>query len=497
MGIFNFFRSAKSDTRPAGQRFARRFDAATANRLTAGWMVTEAKIDHELRSDLTALRARSRDLAKNNDYVRKYLQMVAANIVGPSGFNLQSRVEDAPGRQDKLANDAIEWSFYDWSRPGNCDVTGRLSFPDLCRAAIKAVARDGECLIRHFRGTAVDNPWGYALQLIDIDRLDTQLNRDPASGQNAIVMGIEINDAGRPLFYHIHSRHPSDYGGSQHRERIRADEIIHAFITEQPGQSRGYPWLHAVIKSLHDLGEYNKSALIAARKGADTLGFFVSPNGEPPTVDSDEAGEPISVSVPGQYDVLPEGFDFRPYDSQYPSATYGDFVKAHLRRIAAGLGVSYNTLAEDLEGVNYSSIRAGVLAERDQWMMLQNWFIDAVLEPVFQQWISLSLQNQAIKMPNGSALPLEKKDKFSRHAWLGRRWQWVDPLKDIEASRLAVTSGVASPQMIAAQQGVDVEDVLADIARFEALLSASGAQSVSYGKPAEAPPGKPPAENAE
>ena len=95
------------------------------------------------------------------------------------------------------------------------------------------------------------------------------------------------------------------------------------------------------------------------RKGADTLGFFVSPNGDPPSMDDTEAGEPISVSVPGMYETLPEGYDFRAYESQYPSATYGEFTKAHLRRIATGLGVSYNTLAEDLEGVNYSSIRSG------------------------------------------------------------------------------------------------------------------------------------------
>jgi len=453
----------------------RRFDAAAVSRLTAGWMAEQNSIDNELRSDLDRLRARSRDLANNNDYVRKWLQMTAANIVGPNGFLLQVRVEDRPGVQDGMANTAIESAWAKWGR--QCDITERMGFVDLTRAIVKSLARDGEFLLRKVVGKS--NECGYALQLIDIDRLDTGYNVAAAEGRNAVIMGIEVDSYNRPAAYHLLLAHPSN-GGSRRRERIPADQIIHRYITDRPEQTRGIPWAHAVIKSLHDLGEYNKSALIAARKGADTLGFFVSPNGEPPAMDDDEAGEPISVSVPGMYETLPEGYDFRAYDSQYPSATYGEFVKAHLRRIATGLGVSYNTLAEDLEGVNYSSIRSGVLTERDQWMTLQSWLIASFLTPLYEEWLRFALLNGAIKLPNGSPLPLAKYDKFAAHTWLGRRWQWVDPLKDIEAARLAVQSGISSPQSIAAQMGMDVDDVLADIARFEQAVSTTNVSLVSY-----------------
>ena len=94
----------------------RRFDAAAVSRLTAGWMAEQNSIDNELRSDLDRLRARSRDLANNNDYVRKWLQMTAANIVGPNGFLLQVRVEDKPGIQDQFANNAIEAAWAKWGR---------------------------------------------------------------------------------------------------------------------------------------------------------------------------------------------------------------------------------------------------------------------------------------------------------------------------------------------------------------------------------------------
>ena len=154
-------------------------------------------------------------------------------------------------------------------------------------------------------------------------------------------------------------------------------------------------------------------------------------------------------------------------------------IDSILRRIASGLDVSYNSLANDLEGVNFSSIRAGVLEERDEWAQLQNWFIDAFLEPVFDEWFPRAMTAGTLLMPNGSPLPVAKAAKFSAHEWQGRRWQWVDPLKDIDAARQAIRTGIASPQMIAAQNGVDVEDVLRGIAAFEAMAKSLGVQAVN------------------
>lgn len=470
------------------RRQARSFTAARVDRLTASWLATTASINQELRSDLDRLRARARDLAKNNDYARKFVRMVVTNVAGPDGFTLQARVEDAPGRPDTLANRAIEAGFADWSRRGVCEVSGRMSFPDLLRALMAGWGTDGEYLVRRVRGAAAGNAYGYALQLLDVDRIDTNLNLAAASGRNAIVMGIEIDAFRRPVAYHLFTAHPADGAqGGRQRERVPAEDIFHGYEVEHAEQVRGVPPMAAAMLSLHNLGEFEKSALLAARKGADTLGFFVSPNGEPPSVgqETDANGEAIQVSVPGTYDTLPDGYDFRPNDSRYPDAMMADFVKGYLRRIASGLNVAYNGLANDLEGVNFSSIRSGVIDERDQWMIKQQWLTESLLRPLFEEWLSAALLSGRLVMPNGSPLPASKRDKFSAHAWQGRRWQWVDPVKDIEAARLAIKSGVSSPQRIAAQQGLDVEDVLVDLRRFEE--AAAGVSLIDYGTPPAAP----------
>ena len=486
---------AEQEAKRAQARPAQRgFNAARIDRLTASWLATTASINQELRGDLDRLRARSRDLVQNNEYARKFKKLVVTNVVGPSGFTLQARVADGPNKPDRLANDAIETAFLAWSKRGVCEISGRMGFTDVCRTLLGGMASDGEYLVRQITGAAAGNDFGFALQLIDLDRLDTNYNVTPANGRNAIIMGVEVDGYQRPVAYHIFTRHPSDSGSTQRtRERIPADQILHDFIVERADQVRGVPWMSAVILTMHHLGEFEASALLAARKGADTLGFFVSPNGEPPAI-GDTSGaddEPIAISVPGHYDTLPEGYDFRAYESRYPDAMMADFTKGFLRRMSSGLNVAYNGLANDLEGVNFSSIRSGVIDERDQWMTLQSWFIESFLIPVFDAWLSAALLKGAIVMPNGSALPAAKRDKFAVHTWQGRRWQWVDPVKDIEAARLAIKTGIASPQMIAAQAGVDVEDVLDAIASFEEQVKQKNLTLIDFSNGKSAPPPPP------
>lgn len=485
--------AARSQPLPSRSGTRGPFTAATSDRLTASWMAGQRAINDELRGDLDALRCRARDLGKNNDYARKFLRMVARNVVGASGFILQARVQDAPGKPDGLANAAIEAAYFKWAKRGSAEITGRMSFADACRVMMIAVARDGEALARIVRGSAAGNPEGLALQLLDVARLDTQRNRAPGRGQNAIIMGVEVDDYQRPLFYWLKDRADTS---SSSAARIPAGEILHIYVPETAEQVRGIPWMHASMLSLHDLGEFNRSALLAARKGADTLGFITSPDGTAQglgDVTGGAEGEALQISAPGTYDVLPEGYSMQPYESAYPNQVFDPFTKAILRRISSGLDVAYNGLANDLEGVNYSSIRAGVLEERDQWTTLQNWFIDAFLEPVYTEWFARAMTAGCITMPNGSALPLAKASKFVAHEWQGRRWTWVDPLKDIEAARLEVKTGIASPQMIAARNGVDVEDVIASIAAFEAMVAASGVTLVDYSSGGSSPASEEPA----
>ena len=482
--------ATKSPTALKKLALKRSFEAAKSSRLNSGWSTANTKIDAELRGDLTALRARARDLSINNDYARKFLAMMTDNVVGPNGFTLQSQVADPSGKADSLARQAIETAFWNWGRAGECETSAKMAFADFCRLYIRTVARDGEVLVRRVRDRKFT--FGYRLQMLDIDRLDVQHNELLSSG-NIVRMGVELDNYGAPVAYWLLKRHPGEYmqqnTGAVTRERIPAAEIFHSFIADRPEQTRGFPWMASAMMRMNMLHGYEEAAVVAARNGASKMGFFTSPDGSaaPLSDGEDEVGNFTTTAEAGTFDVIPQGYTFQQYNPDYPTQNYDSFVKSCLRGIASGLGISYNTLANDLEGVNFSSIRSGTLSERENFMVIQNWMIETFLRPMFTDWLESALLKGVVVMPNGSALPPGKLGKFNVHNWQGRRWQWVDPLKDIEASVAAIKAGLSAPQIVAAQMGLDIEDVIDALQQANEMALAAGLPAYCAPAPVPAP----------
>lgn len=470
---------ARSSPAPERTRIIvkRGYEGAQTDRFNTSWQVSNQPADIEIRSALEPLRNRARDLAVNNEYARKFLQMCVTNIVGPQGFSLQALARDYD-KPDTLARDIIETGFWRWAARGTCELSGLHSFQDVQRLLVEAWKRDGEFLVRKIRGPKAGNEFNFALQILEIDRLATQHNLPDTGRGTRIVMGVELAlDTGKPVAYWLRLGVLTSASGAGKVTSVPADEIIHAFRPERTEQHRGVPPMHPVMGAIKMLAGYQESYIVACRTGASKMGFFVSPDGNASSLATgkdESTGEFYTDAAPGEFGVLPDGYQFQQFNPDYPGQNYDVFVKECLRSIASGLGVCYNGLANNLEGVNFSSIRAGVLEERDNWMVDQDWFVEAFMRPVFNEWLIMSLTAQALRFQSGSALPIAKLAKFSEHVWQGRRWAWVDPRKDIEASILAINAKLNSPQNIVAQMGLDLGDVLQQIAAANALAQQAG-----------------------
>lgn len=227
--------------------------------------------------------------------------------------------------------------------------------------------------------------------------------------------------------------------------------------------------MHSSIRRLSMLGGYEEAEVVAARTASAKMGFYISPDGDFfPGDESDGArdadGDLTTTAEAGTFEQLPSGVDFKPFDPQHPTSAFDAFVKAVLRGAASGLNVSYHTLANDLEGVNFSSIRSGVLEERENWRTVQRWLIDHLHAPVFQRWLRAALMRGAVVNEDGVALPLSRLQKFSAVRWSPRGWSWVDPLKDQQANEQAVAAGFSTASDVAATAGRDLEEVYEQLA---------------------------------
>ena len=455
---------------PARNPLRRGFAAAKTTTLTERWTRTPVPIDHVVHMELRSLRARSREQAQNNDYLRRFVAMCKSHVVGPDGVILQARASSAKGKPDRLANAAIEAAWREWSRPENCDVTGHSSFAEQQRILIAAVAVDGEVFVRK----VARGPFGLQLQHIDPERVPVDYN-DRFQNGNVIQAGIEYDSYGAPVAYHVQSdTNPEYYGSGRGFVRVPADEIYHLFVREWVGQKRGFPWASTALLRLNMLGGYEDAALVNARVGAAKMGFIETPSGDGYIGDDEDAqGNIIAEAEPGVFEEVPAGTQFHEFNPQYPNGEFGDFVKAALRGIASGLGVSYHKLANDLEGVNYSSGRLGELEDREIWKTIQQWFIDTFLRRVYDDWIKSALIRQKITVA-GRPLKVERLEKFRRVSWQPRRWQWVDPQKEVNAQKVAIELGLRSRSDIIREQGRDPEDVWAEIAREREVMAAMG-----------------------
>lgn len=460
MKFFNFFRP-----RP---ELKRRYAAASVNRLNADWITRDLSADSELYRDLRTLRSRSRELCVNNDYARRFLKRTSTNVIGNNGIRLQIRACDHKGNFLAKANTHIMEQFEAWSKKGNCTVDGRLSWIDSQRLFLESAARDGEIIIRLVKG--FDNEFGFALQFIEVDHLDENLNLSLNDG-NYIRMGIEFNKWNRPVAYYLLNSHPGEILQNQankKHERIPAEQIIHGFIIERPSQSRGVPWMHTAMSRLRMLAGYEEAELVAARVGASKMGFFTSPDGSGYTGAEDATGNKIMEAEPGTFEQLPAGMDIKMFDPNHPSNNFADFEKSILRGIASGLDISYATLANDLENVNFSSIRHGSLEDRDTWRVLQNWVIEHFCNRVFENWLLMAVTSGKVN------LPMSEFDKYNKPLWRARGWAWVDPLKESHANQIAIEQKTKTRSQIAADQGIDIEELFQQIVLEEQLAKKYG-----------------------
>jgi len=456
----------------------RSFAAAGINRLTNDWISSPLSVDAELRYKLRVLRTRSRDLETNEPYMRRFLSLLKTFVIG-QGIQFQSKVKTGVnGTYDSVANGIIEDAWNKWGKKEFCTVTGKLSWVDVQKMVIQAVARDGEILIRKIKN--FDNPFRFSLQLLDADLMDEEYNEDKLPNGNRVRMGVEVDNWDRPAAYWLFQRSPYDYPyGSTavvgNRIRIPVEELTHLFVQERPTQTRGYPWATSVMIRMAWLKGYEEAELISSRESASKGGFIKSQKSTEPLIydGKDSAGNLIERVEPGTaYINLPPGTEFQPYDPQHPTGNFVAFSKEILRGISSGMNLNYHMIANDLETTNYNSIRAGQNVDRDYYRELQVWTVEHLCEDIFPDWLGMGLLSGAVN------LPAQKLDKLNCPKWVPRGFTYIDPQREVVAELTALQAGFTTRSKIVAEQGLDYEELLIELKHEKELEVQNGIEFV-------------------
>lgn len=456
------FRAAWAEI--AGRR--RAFDGASTHRLLLDWIAQARSADEEIKGDLRLLRARARELGRNNSYVKRYFRLLQNNVIGPMGIRLQAQVwaGDAP---DATTNAAIEAAWNDWAS-SPVTVDGRMTLRRFEKLILKTTACDGETFVRLWSGFE-GNKYGLALQAIDADLLDETYNRPRRGSANEIRMGVEVDAVGRPVGYWVWNTSKAS-GIDIMRERyfVPAAQMLHLYDPERVNQTRGVTWVHSVMVPAHMLNAYEESEAVAARIGASKMGFFEK-RADSLAGDLTSEKKPATMEAnPGTFEIGPDGYEFKAWDPVHPTVQFSSFVKQMLRKIASGFSVFYNVLANDAEGVTYSTMRSFALVERDDWRSIQQDFIDMWRRPLYSVWIGQALLTGALRL----ATRAPQGYMTVRHR--PRGWQWIDPEKEARAAMISIQNGLGTRTGFLAEKGEDFEEVCIELAHEEELAKLYG-----------------------
>ena len=450
---------------------ARKFEGADAGRRTKNWNTNNASANTETAIGLNLVRNRSRDLVRNNPYGARGIQVITNNVVG-KGITTQIKVDDnrKTDRREKRLNNI--WRA--WAGTTACDFEGIHDFFGIQRLVMRAVVESGEVLVR-IRRVGRQNAIGpdgierevppIQLQVLEADFLATTRVFTRLQNGNVIIQGVELDPQGKVVAYHIFQDHPGSLDpmpGSRFKTiRIPGNEILHVYRMDRPGQIRGVPWLAPIMLRLRDFDLYEDAQLKRQQCAAMFTAFVHDIEG---VDDDEETKEEIELGEkmePGMIEILPPGKDITLSDP--PGAdNYGEYTSVVLHSIAAGLGITFESLTGNLKQLSFSGGRLGFLEmNRNIEAWRSNIMLSKFMRPGFQWFVNgLDLIGENVSSIKGVFTP--------------PRREMIDPTREVPALKTAIRSGIKTLSSVIRESGADPDTHFEEMAADNAVLDSLG-----------------------
>lgn len=447
------------------------FDAATTGRRGKGW--TPPRLGRNTIFGIygDTIVARSRDAFRNSGWASATLDSFCANAVA-TGVQMVSK-------HPEIAELWKQWCKQcDAEHDPNVFGSG-THFEGQQQVAVREMFEAGEVFVRvHHRRARrpARRPLRVPMQieLLQAEQLPLwQTTATQVAEGNTLRSGIEFDKEGRRVAYHFYKVHPGETGlfpgqGFQ-LERIPAEYVVHVFKPLQAGQLRGRPFLTSVLAKLNEIEKLADAELVRRATASMLTGFIkrapgagvdvpLNPDENQPAGD---VGAAVSSLEPGSFPVLDVDEDV--VLAKPPEATdFAPTMRKFLEAFAVGAGCTYEQTTGDLVGVTYSSIRAGLVEFRRKIEQFQYaTFVHKFLQPVFQHFLYAAVLSGALVLDGYDDHP----EQFEDVEWVMPGFDWVDPLKDVEAELVSIQAGLNSRRTSAATRGYNVEQIDAENAQ--------------------------------
>jgi lambda family phage portal protein len=150
-----------------------------------------------------------------------------------------------------------------------------------------------------------------------------------------------------------------------------------------------------------------------------------------------------------------------------------------LRSISVATGLSYELVSRDYSRTNYSSSRASSLEDQRRFRPLQKFLIWRFCQPVYRLWFQQCCLAHDAGLPSFDMFPsftemVVDPDYWTRCNWRAPGWDWVDPMKEVQAAALEVKEGFRSRGDIVEASGGDLRETFVELAAENKLAEQLG-----------------------
>jgi lambda family phage portal protein len=435
------------------------------------WKAGNKSANSEVEGQRQTLRERSRDLYRNNPLARGAINTKVSNIVG-TGLKLQPCIDHvALGVTEEQA---AEWEkitkreFHCWAKSKDCDITRTNNFYEIQALAHRSELVNGDALCLLPMKKVDSLPYSTRIQLVEADRLS-----NPNFGQDTetLVGGVQMDEYGAPVAYHIANYHPGEMVRNKKMEWTRIPafssttgrrNVIHLYQKERIGQTRGIPDLTPVIEPLKQLGDFTEAELEAAAVSAMFAIFVTTEGGEglapvEPTEETGASSSDTDFKVnPGMLVDLAPGEKVETAQSNRPNANFDPFVLAILRQIGMGLGLPYEILIKHFTA-SYSAARAAMLEAWRYFATERESLAVNFCQPIYEAWMWEAVASGRITAP-GFLVDPAVRAAYLNAVWNGPARGQIDELKEANAAKIWLDLGVKTLEQVTREEtGMDWE----------------------------------------
>lgn len=429
------------------------FEGATTGFRMEQKGLVEGSADALAVRELEFLRRRSHHLCRNNALAITARRKLVNHWVGA-------------GIKVRFANKTVQAEWDKFVTSPSVDGWGTLN--NLQALWASSLFESGEVFTRMIVQQHPKSKVPLMLQTLESEQLDIHYT----TGANTKT-GIEFSPAGKPLVYHFWKEYPGGTLNIQTPERVPvlAEDVLHIFQRDRPGQFRGIPHPTGALLALFETDELLDATLVRQKLAQIVAWVVETEDTARPVLGTTDAEpdpeEPQSEGRSSQVQtILPGGIHYFNSGEKLKFATTEDignnftaFLTAQLRLVASSMGITYEQLTGDLSAVNFSSIRAGLIEMRKSVAITQQLvFVNLGLEPLVQRFKELG------------GVYVNRNFTSCKHSFVFPKNEWVDPLKDVQADIEEVRAGLATFEEKLAERGVeDIEAHLELLKAFQAL----------------------------